>query len=366
VSSIERYETKSGPRYAVRFRDAERRQTTKRGFVTRRDAKQFAAGVETKVINGAYVRPSDGRVTVGVLAAEYLAGRQHLKPKSVESLRSLLDAQVLPRWRDVPISSITPSAVQSWVSGLSAAGLSSSRARQSAHAFKSVLAVAVRDRRLVANPADLVDLPRLVTARGHRYLSADELHRLADAAGQWADLVYVLGTAGLRWGEATALRVRDVHFLRRRLEVNQSTVEVSGKLITGLPKNSQRRSVSVSAEVLEMLSLRVAGKSPDDLVFTTLRGQQLRSQNFARRVWAPAVAAAGLGPLRVHELRHTAVSIAVDAGADVLAVARMLGHADPSITLKRYAGLFDTGIDRVGTSVGAVLWPVGAHSVLTS
>jgi site-specific recombinase XerD len=115
-----------------------------------------------------------------------------------------------------------------------------------------------------------------------------------------------------------------------------------------------------------MLSLRVEGKSPDALVFTTPHGQQLRSQNFARRIWAPAVRSAGLGPLRVHELRHTAVSIAVASGADVLAVARMLGHADPSITLKRYAGLFDTGIDRVGTSVGAVLWPVGAQNVLTS
>ena len=98
-----------------------------------------------------------------------------------------------------------------------------------------------------------------------------------------------------------------------------------------------------------MLSLRVAGKSPDALVFTTLRGQQLRSQNFARRVWAPAVAAASLGPLRLHEMRHTAVSIAVSSGADVLAVARMLGHADPSITLKRYAGLLtqvSTGSER--------------------
>ena len=63
--------------------------------------------------------------------------------------------------------------------------------------------------------------------------------------------------------------------------------------------------------------------------------------------------------------RHTAVSIAVASGADVLAVARMLGHADPSITLKRYAGLFDTGIDRVGESISAVMWrkvcPNDAH-----
>lgn len=52
MSSIEKYSTKGGPRYAVRFRDAERRQTTRRGFKTRRDAVAFAAGVQTEVTAG--------------------------------------------------------------------------------------------------------------------------------------------------------------------------------------------------------------------------------------------------------------------------------------------------------------------------
>lgn len=252
------------------------------------------------------------------------------------------------------------------MSGLSASGLSSSRVRQSAHWFKSILSVAVRDRRLLANPAAEIDLPKLVTVRGHRYLTAEELHRLAEESGDWGDLVCLLGSSGLRWGEVVALRVGSIHFLRKRIEVVESTVEVGGHLVEGLPKNSQRRSVSIAPEVLEMLSVRCAGKSPADRVFTGRGGSQLRSQNFGRRVWAPAVEAAGLGPLRIHELRHTSVSLAVAAGADVLAVARMLGHADPSISLKRYAGLFDHQIDRVGTSVEAALWPVGAQNVLTT
>lgn len=61
MASIEKYPTKAGPRYLVRFRDSERRQTTKRGFTSRRYAKAFASGVETKVSGGSYVRPSDGR-----------------------------------------------------------------------------------------------------------------------------------------------------------------------------------------------------------------------------------------------------------------------------------------------------------------
>src|SRR6478735_9319405 len=109
MASIVKYQTMGGALYAVRFRDAERRQTTRRGFKTRRDAVAFAAGVQTEVRHGSYVQPSAGRITVGVLAAEYLAGRGHLKPKSVESLRSLLDSQILPRWNATPINTITPS-----------------------------------------------------------------------------------------------------------------------------------------------------------------------------------------------------------------------------------------------------------------
>ena len=117
------------------------------------------------------------------------------------------------------------------MSGLSASGLSSSRVRQSAHWFKSILSVAVRDRRLLANPAAEIDLPKLVTVRGHRYLTAEELHRLAEESGDWGDLVCLLGSSGLRWGEVVALRVGSIHFLRKRIEVVESTVEVGGHLL---------------------------------------------------------------------------------------------------------------------------------------
>ena len=101
------------------------------------------------------------------------------------------------------VGTITPGAVQSWVSGLSAAGRSSSRVRQAAHTLRAVMALAVRNRRLVVNPAADVDLPKLTTPRAHRYLSADDLHLLAENAGDSAADLGVsaghLGLAGVRW-----------------------------------------------------------------------------------------------------------------------------------------------------------------------
>jgi integrase len=85
----------------------------------------------------------------------------------------------------------------------------------------------------------------------------------------------------------------------------------------------------------------VAGKSADDLDFTTQTGKPLRNLNFRRDYFDRAATDAGLAGLTPCELRHTAASLAVSAGANVKAVQRMLGHASAAMTLDVYAGLFD-------------------------
>ena len=83
-------------------------------------------------------------------------------------------------------------------------------------------------------------------------------------------------------------------------------------------------------------------------------GAPLRNRN-ARRDWFDAAAAAmGEPGLTPHELRHTAASLAVSAGANVKAVQRMLGHASAALTLDRYADLFDDDLDAVADRLDAV------------
>ncbi|MBQ1027754.1 tyrosine-type recombinase/integrase [Micromonospora sp. C95] len=79
-------------------------------------------------------------------------------------------------------------------------------------------------------------------------------------------------------------------------------------------------------------SAHVAGKRREDLVFTASNGGPLRNINFRPRVFAPAAASVGLAGLTPHDLRHTAASLAVAAGANVKAVQRMRGHASASMT----------------------------------
>jgi integrase len=208
------------------------------------------------------------------------------------------------------------------------------------------LDAAVRSRRLVVNPAAGVSLPRL-RPKARRYLSVADVLRLLDAAGDQSLPIAVLAFVGIRWGELAGMRVRSLDLLRGRLEVVETVYEINGVLIPGTPKDHERRSVALPKSLRKDLATHMIGKQPEDYVFTSRAGSPLRSGNFRRDVFDPAAREAGLDGLTPHELRHTAASLLVDQGANVLAVARQLGHADPSVTLRIYADLFDDRLDEV-------------------
>ena len=73
------------------------------------------------------------------------------------------------------------------------------------------------------------------------------------------------------------------------------------------------------------------------------------------RTWRQALAACGLKGVRIHDLRHTAASLAIAQGADVKVVQRMLGHATAAMTLDLYAGLFDLRLDEVAEALDGEL-----------
>jgi integrase len=242
--------------------------------------------------------------------------------------------------------------VQKWISSIELAPAS---VRYVHRVFSLIMELAVRDKRIPSNPGTGVRLPR-VARPDKRFLTAEEVHRLADAAAQYPipevgeqyrALVLVLSFCGLRWGEVAALRVKRVDLLRRRLTVAESVTEVSGRLTWGTPKSHQARQVPIPRSLVTLLTEVVAGKGPDELVFTTWRGKPLRNLNFRRDVFDRAAEDAGLDGLTPHELRHTAASLAVSAGASVKSIQAMLGHSSAAMTLDVYAGLFDADLDGV-------------------
>jgi integrase len=102
-----------------------------------------------------------------------------------------------------------------------------------------------------------------------RYLTHEQVARLAEAVGQQGDVVLFLAYTGLRWGEMAALRVDRLDMLRRRLDVASAMTEPPGVVTWGTPKTHERRSGPFPAFLTPLLAQRCAGKTRDELVLTT-------------------------------------------------------------------------------------------------
>ncbi|WP_242657231.1 tyrosine-type recombinase/integrase [Mycobacterium talmoniae] len=304
--------------------------------------------------------PADGRVKFGDLAREWLDAKHNLKPSTRARYEVTLDV-ALARFRDVAIGDITRPMVRALVADLVAGGAAASSVHKATGLLRQVLAAAVADNRLAVNVVEGIELPTVKMIE-QRYLSAAELHRAALAAGEHRALVYVLGTTGLRFGEAAELRWRDVDTDGLRLRVCRSVTFVAGKAVVGSPKNGKERTVALPATVARMLTPGAA----DDLVFPDSAGGWMRASNVRRRWWARTLADAGLPTdFKIHELRHTAASLAIRAGANIKALQNMLGHASAGLTLDRYGHLYDSDIDAVGHAIDAALSVTCGHGVGT-
>ena len=342
MATVERRVRDGRVTWQVRWRDPAGRQR-KKSFEKRSTADDHLTSVKHGMRTGSYVDPAAGRVTVGDWSARWLAAQGHLKPSTHARYAGIIARQVVPRWGTTQLATVRHADVAAWVSDLP---LAPATVRYVHRVFSLMLDLAVRDGRLAVNPATGVRLPRALPAE-KRFLDHQGVQQVADAAGEYRTLVLVLSYCGLRWGEAAALRVGRLDLMRRRLVVAESVTEVRGRLVWGTPKSHQQRSVPVPRFLVDDLAVQVAGKGADALVFTTTRGAALRNLNWRRDVFDAAATSVGLDGLTPHELRHTAASLAVSAGANVKAIQRMLGHASAAMTLDRYAGLFDDDLDGV-------------------
>ncbi|WP_344785083.1 tyrosine-type recombinase/integrase [Microbacterium kribbense] len=305
--------------------------------------------IDTAIARGTYVDPTTGRVTVEELATDWLAFQAAvLKPSTVHGLNSAWRVHVAPAWGHVRIDEILHGHVRAWITELAAATGPSTVIR--AHGvLAGILDVAVRDRRLADNPARGIRLPRKTPAR-RPYLADEQVELLAGHARHPA-LVYTLAYTGLRWGEAIALRVRDVDRHRRRLHVQENAVTVNGRIHVGSPKTHRTRSVAYPSFLVSQIDAVVVGKLPDMLLFGTGREYLPRPSSqagwFASAVRHAQTEDPAFPRVTPHDLRHTAAALAIRAGANVKAVQRMLGHASAVMTLDTYAHLFEDDLDTI-------------------
>ena len=378
---------KKGVRWEVRYRTPDRKQTRKRGFMTKKAAEDFAATTHVSKLRGEYIDPADGRITVGELGPGWLARQTHLKPSSERTAEVAWRVHVEPCWRDARLSDLRRSQIQQWISDMgqeetNAKGEVTKAASGPVTVIRAygvlaaILDEAVADRRLLTNPARGVKLPRK-TKSAHTYLTHRQVHQLAAEAGDKGVIVLVLAYTGMRWGELAGLHVSDLEILRRRVNITRNAVNVGGAVKVGTPKTHELRSVALPKFLVELLAQACQGKDHDDILFPANAGgyakspgantwfsgavdrcqaasAEARAKERKRRPKAEPTTAV-FPRITPHGLRHTAASLAVQSGANVKAVQRMLGHASATMTLDTYADLFDTDLEDVAAAMDAAV-----------
>lgn len=350
------YTTKDGQKlWRVVYRTPDHGQRQRRGFARKADAKDFLAGVDVAKASGQFIDAQESKITIAALGTPWLASQTHLKPSTYHSLESSYRLHVISRWGDTALADLRHSHVQTWVSELSATKSPTTVARAYG-ALAAILDVAVKDRRILENPARGVKLPRK-TKKPHGYLKHSQVTALALASGTHSTLIYLLAYTGLRWGEATALKLKSLDLLKKRLTVSENAVNVGGKIHLGTPKTHESRTVPLPDFLIPLLAKECEGKSRDALVFgdgvTHLRQPSSREGWLTVAVKRCQEVDATFPRVTAHDLRHTAASLAISAGANVKAVQRMLGHASAAMTLDTYADLFEHDLDSVAERLNA-------------
>src|SRR5690625_432560 len=261
------------------------------------------------------------------------------------------ETQVEKVWASTRIADIRFTKVQQWVTDLSE--LRSATTVIRAHQILAgILDDAVKEGLLLTNPARGVDLARK-QKKSKVYLTHEQLQQLTKES-KYPEIVLVLSYCGLRWGELAGLRCRNVNHRRRRLNIEENAVNVSGKIHVATPKAHEVRTVPVPRFLAKRLQEMSRGKHPDDLLFTDAEGRHMKAPQVDKqyRSWlAGALKRCNMQLMTPHDFRHTAASLAVQAGANVKAVQRMLGHKSAAMTLDVYADLFDTDLDDVADAM---------------
>lgn len=322
-------------RYRTRAGD---RITAPSPFMTKGDASRWLSTVETELSRGAWIDPRAGEILLEVYATGWLEQKVRLAPRTREIYATQLRLHILPKLGRTWLVDISPEMVRGWYADLLAERGASVAAKAYVR-LKQILSQAVNDDRIAKNPCRIANGGAERHAE-QRFATLAELYELAAAVPErYRALVLTAGLAGLRIGELSALRRKDIDLVNGLIQVRRKRVRLaSGEVIEGDPKSQAgRRTVALPDTLIPELEQHLRKFTEDRAtayVFTSQQKSALDRSTFRKRVWLPATKKVGLTGLRFHDLRHTAGTLAARVpGATTKELMARLGHASPRAAL---------------------------------
>lgn len=321
-----------------------------RTFPTKRQAEHEEAQAKLALSTGDYIDSRAGRKSLGECREDYLMARKGTVASTTYANDvSLLNRHIPELMAHKPVNSIRTPDLEKLFGNMLRDGLSRGSVVRFRAALSTLFDSVLKSRAIGKNPVTAAKVPKGLgeddKASVFPFTIAELRSVVADLAAinvGASEVVHVLGLSGLRWGEMTPLRVRDVITApngRLVFAVSQSAPD--NHPVRSTTKGGRTRTVPVAIELEPIILRRTLGRDPDDLLFTSPEGNWLNRSNFVRDMkWAKT----GRGR-RLHDLRHTAATLWLTNGLDPKVVQRWLGHASLTLTLDLYGHWMGTDAD---------------------
>lgn len=306
-----------------------------------------------EIDRGTYLTPQ--KITVGQWLDEWLGtyAVTKVKPLTYQSYAAVIKNHLKPAFGAVSLQSLRGSHVQKLYNEMLAKGRNAKTVINVSAVLRKSLDVAMKQGLITSNPCDAAELPKamrkeikpLTDAEIPLFLEQIEKHEFRNA---YALCLF----AGLREGECLGLSWSQVDFEKGRITVSQQLQKTkSGHVeyyIADTTKSGKPRTIEPPAICFDYLRDEKRRQAQNklkagelwnnewNLVFANGVGRYIEIETFYRK-FKKVVAAIGRPDARVHDLRHTAATVAIASGADIKSVQSLLGHATAAFTLDVYA-----------------------------
>lgn len=358
-----------------------RRQRSKGGFATRKEAEKALAKVATEVNEGTYSAPT--KVTFRVYAVNHWlpAIKSTVRPSTVRNYTQMVD-HLLPRLGALRLDAVTPAHLNAVYAELLTSGRADGKGGLSATTVHQVHVVAhrmlkdaVRWGLLGRNVADAADPPRPRRVEMNVW-SPEELRTfLTNVTHERLYPLFVLAaTTGMRRGELVGLTWDDIDLDTGRLRISRAIVVVRHEVIESEPKTARsRRSVALDpgtvavlrrwrkAQLEERMVMGSGWRDDRGFVFTWPDGSTVHP-SVVSRTFTRLVKKHKLPKLSFHGLRHSAATAALVGGVSPKVVSDRLGHSTVSITLDIYSHVLPAMDEHAASVISDLVLPLASSS----
>ena len=357
---IERRPKESCPLCGAALRETEeRRREIKAGFATRKEAQAAMNKILVAVEQHNYSAPTKASVREYLVKEWLPAVKSTIRPTTYNSYVQHVECHIVPHIGSVKLQKLSGSQVNALYAKLAESGAKNGKKGISPMTIHHVHAClhkackdAVRWGHISRNPLDAADPPRKKGdgTKEMKTWTKEQLKAFLESVkdDRLYALWHVISMTGMRRGEALGLRWTDVDLEAGRLSVRRALIPTNREVVVSEPKTVKgRRVIALDPGTVEVLKAQAAHQLEEQndwddgwvetgLVFTQEDGSALDPESISR-YWRQAVKKALLPTIRLHDLRHTHATLALQAGIHPKVVSERLGHATISITLDTYS-----------------------------